>query len=144
LTVPRERFVSIGGFDELFQRAAAEDRDFCDRWHTLGFGMMLVPEAVVYHAHTLDFKGYWNQQFRYGMGAWRFHRARTRRHRQPVPVEPASFYLDLLRYPFRRRRLASALVLALLLALSQIANAAGFMLARYRDTDHGDSPAVSA
>ena len=36
LVVPREDFVEIGGFDDTFALAAAEDRDFCERWLDAG------------------------------------------------------------------------------------------------------------
>jgi glycosyltransferase involved in cell wall biosynthesis len=35
--VPAERFWAIGGFSTAFPLAAAEDRDFCDRWSAQGW-----------------------------------------------------------------------------------------------------------
>ncbi|HVF40546.1 MAG TPA: glycosyltransferase family 2 protein, partial [Gemmatimonadaceae bacterium] len=32
MAVSAERFKDLGGFDESYGRAAAEDRDFCERW----------------------------------------------------------------------------------------------------------------
>jgi hypothetical protein len=64
-------------------------------------------------------RGFWRQQYGYGRGAALF-----RRRAQHVPVEPSSFYLDLVRYASGgaadRRKLSALLV------LSQVANAVGF------------------
>ncbi len=41
-------------------------------------------------------------------------------------VEPFSFYCDLLQYPFSKMSVPAAVRLSVLLAIAQIANAAGF------------------
>jgi glycosyltransferase involved in cell wall biosynthesis len=119
-------FRSTGGFDSAYPRAAAEDRDLCDRLRFFGHRMTYAADAVVYHAHALTFRAFWRQHFNYGRGATRFHAARARRSQQRVRVEPLSFYLDLLRYPFVRRTGRQAPSLAALLFVSQGANALGY------------------
>lgn len=136
MAVPAERFHRAGGFDESFPKAAAEDREFCDRWISLGYRIALAPKAIVYHAHPLRLRTFWRQHFTYGTGAWQFRLARARRSQQPVALEPLSFYADLLAYPFRDRRIPAALALAWLLLLTQMANAAGFAWARHRGVNH--------
>ena len=120
-------FQATGGFDSAYMRAAAEDRDLCDRLRACGFRMTYAADAVVYHAHALTFGTFWRQHFNYGRGANRFHTARARRSRKGVRVEPFSFYLELLRYPFKRRTGRQAPLLAALLLISQAANALGFL-----------------
>jgi glycosyltransferase involved in cell wall biosynthesis len=126
LALPAARFHSIGGFDPTYVRAAAEDREFCDRWLASGFPMVYAPEARVYHAHVLSFRTFLQQHYHYGYGAFRFHRTRHLRRQARLKVEPPSFYLELLRYPYRRYGRQSATRLAILLAAAQAANAAGF------------------
>ena len=132
LALAADRFRAIGGFDTTFAGAAAEDREFCDRWLFHGYRLMYAPEATVYHAHVLTFRTFWRQHFWYGRGAFLFHRIRARRGASRVKVEPLAFYRNLLRYPLSHARGAQALLLASLLAWAQAANVAGFFWERGR------------
>jgi GT2 family glycosyltransferase len=127
LAVPTDRFHAIGGFDATYRLAAGEDREFCDRWRRSGHQTVYVPEAVVYHSYPHTLRAFCRQHFAYGRGAFRFRRARSRRERQSIKLEPASFYLNLLRYPFSHTGGIRAMLPALLLAVSQVANGAGFL-----------------
>src|SRR5690242_1243034 len=55
LVLPRAEFLRIGGFNETFALAAAEDRDLCERWLSAGNRLEYAPDAVVRHAHALSF-----------------------------------------------------------------------------------------
>ncbi len=127
LALPRDRFHEIGGFDTTFPHAAAEDREFCERWLHHGYPMAWAPETLVYHAHALTFRTFWRQHFNYGRGAFRFHRLRAERGARHLGLEPLSFYLNLLRHPFSQARSPHALVLATLVMVSQAAIAAGLL-----------------
>ena len=127
IAVPTSLFRNLGGFSARFPRAAAEDRDFCERWTHAGLTMAYAGDAVVEHHHVLDLPGFWRQHFNYGRGAHGFHLARASRGRSPLRVEPPRFYLGLVGYPLARDRSARALYCAGLMALTQIANAAGFL-----------------
>jgi hypothetical protein len=85
-------------------------------------------EAVVYHSHVLGVAQFWRQHFGYGRGAFHFRRRSQSGGRGRLGVEPLRFYLRLLEYPFRCAggNLTGRFQIALLLALSQIANAWGF------------------
>jgi GT2 family glycosyltransferase len=129
LAVPTEQFRLLDGFDAASFPFASEDRDFCDRWLQHGYRMIYAPEAVVYHAHALTLRSYWEQHFEYGRGAFRFHRARARRGSGGFMKEFA-FHMNLprlLRHSFPPRGGPGAMSLAALLVLWQIANAAGFV-----------------
>jgi GT2 family glycosyltransferase len=128
--VPKEHFLAVGGFDSSFPSAAGEDREFCDRWQGRGYRMIYAPQAIVYHHHHLTLRAFWRQHVRYGRAAYRFHALRASRNREPIRVEPLSFYWNLLRYPFQVSRRQWAMQLAALLTLSQVANATGFLWAR--------------
>lgn len=126
LALPRAVFREVGGFDEAFRRAGGEDRELCDRWVHAGYRLRFAPDAVVHHAHELDLRGFIRQQYNYGCGAVRFHRARAQRESGRVLPEPLRFYRELLLYPFERR-VERPLGLAVLLAVSQMANTTGFL-----------------
>lgn len=126
LAFPAERFRAIGGFDVTYPRAAGEDRELCDRWLHCGYRMVYVEEAVVRHAHDLTFRTFLRQHFHYGCGAFCFHRIRARRGLHRIKVEPLSFYINMLRFPFVSTRGLRAPSLMLLLVVAQVANAAGF------------------
>jgi GT2 family glycosyltransferase len=51
LSVRREIFERIGGFDERFPGAAGEELDFCLRLRGAGHSLYFAPGAVVYHQH---------------------------------------------------------------------------------------------
>jgi GT2 family glycosyltransferase len=138
IAVSTQRFRMIGGFDCTYTRAAAEDRELCDRWRYHGHGMTYVPEAVVHHAHELTFRPFWRQHFNYGRGAHQFHRARALRHRGRIEIEPPSFYTNLARCPWRDSQTHSPVLLACLLILSQGANAAGFFWEMFNRTKEQD------
>src|SRR5436190_7962390 len=94
LAVPAVQFRAVGGFDASFPLAAAEDRDFCDRWRHRGYRMIYAPEVLVSHAHSLTLRTFVRQHFRYGRGAFHFHHARTQRGQSRIRLEPASFYAN--------------------------------------------------
>lgn len=130
LAVPAVRFRAIGSFETTYTRAAAEDREFCDRWLYYGYRLIYAPEVLVYHAHALTFRTFFWQHFNYGRGAFGFRQARAQRDQGRIKVEPLSFYLNLLQYPFSQAQGRWAMLLAALLVVSQVANAAGFVWKR--------------
>ena len=131
LAIPAERFRAIGSFDAVWHRAAAEDRDLCDRWLQQGLQMIYAEEVVVYHAHVLTFRTFLRQHFSYGRGAFWFHRKRARSGVRDLKVEPVRFYRDLLLYPIVRKQGWRVPLLMALLLISQIANALGFFWERH-------------
>jgi hypothetical protein len=90
--------------------------------------MVYAEEIQVSHAHPLTLGTFCRQQFQYGRGSRRFHRVRASRGSGRIEVEPVSFYVKLIRYPLSRPGARDKVRLAALLGLSQIANAAGFLL----------------
>ena len=82
---------------------------------------MYAPTAIVRHAHQLGLRSFLRQHFTYGRGAAHFHQIRKSR---PIP-EPPSFYRELVLYPWRGQRPRRA-VQSALLAMSQVANVAGY------------------
>lgn len=131
LALPARGFRELGGFSPRFDRPGGEDRELCDRWIRSGRRIFWEPTAVVDHAHPLTLGSFWNQHLRYGRGARDFHRARIEQGAGRPPFEPPGFYLTLVGRPFRTRS-ARPLRLAALLALSQLANAVGFVTAPMR------------
>lgn len=120
-------FHQIGGFNPTFPHAAAEDRDFCERWLRHGFRMAYAPEALIYHAHRLTLHSFCKQQLNYGRGAFRFHQLRARRQFDHLRLGPLPFYVNMLHYSLSKtRRPQKHLMLALIL-LSQGTNAIGFL-----------------
>ena len=120
-------FEKIGGFDVTTLRATAEDRELCDRWLYHGYKMYYIPNAVVYHSHFLTFGSFLHQHFNYGRGAFYYHKVRAQRRKEGIKIEPLSFYLNLLLYPFSEQRGWRGLCAAVLLIISQLANASGFL-----------------
>ncbi|MBI2470088.1 MAG: glycosyltransferase [Planctomycetes bacterium] len=131
LAVPKDLFLKLGGFDKRFFLVGAEEREFCARWMKYGFQMIYVPEILVYHSHELTFCTFLRQHFKYGRGAFRFHKARAERGRQRIQVEPRSFYLGLLCYPFMQKYRLRAPLLSILLAISHVSNVIGFFWERF-------------
>lgn len=124
MALAKDVFIKIGGFDTSFPLAAAEDREFCDRCVHSGLNTVFAPEAVVRHAHPLTLKRFIRQHYNYGRGANNFHRIRAKRTSERMKIEPPRFYIDLLLHPWKSAAENKA-YLALLMFLSQAANAAG-------------------
>ena len=132
LALPARTFREIGGFDDSFPLAAAEDRDLCDRWREAGLQMAYCDDAVVHHAHALSMRSFCRQHFNYGRGAFHLHRARARRGVQPLRVEPPNFYSRLVGFPFGRAEGTRAMALSALMALSQVVYVSGYLAERAR------------
>ena len=123
LAVPADGFRAVGGFDPAYR--TAEDRDFCARWTASGRTMSYEPRAVVEHARSLSLEAFARLHFRYGRGAFRFHRSQRRCwNRQPL-IEPG-YYAALAREPFRRNLGLRAVALEALLLVWHASNTAGF------------------
>jgi GT2 family glycosyltransferase len=130
LAVPAARFGEVGGFDVRFPLAAAEDRDFCDRWRERGNEMVYAPAAVVRHAHHLTLRSFCRQHLNYGRGAHHLHSARSRRGEPRLRLEPLRFYARLVLYPVASGAGRRAAALSLLALLSQVMYASGYALER--------------
>jgi GT2 family glycosyltransferase len=124
--VPASAFRELGGFHTEFTSAGGEDREFCDRWLSKNYSLVYAPEAIAFHAHTMTLSGFVRQQFNYGKGAFHFYRLRSLRNGSNLSIEPPAFYLQMFRYPYQRRNPLTANIFAILFALSQGVNFAGF------------------
>ncbi|MCU0222711.1 MAG: glycosyltransferase [Acidobacteria bacterium] len=101
LAYRREAFWSLGGFDETFPLAAAEDVDLAYRAVGAGLRQRYFDDARVWHHHRSTPRGYLRQQFRYGRGS--FDLRRRAYAVQAVPRRPGEFYWQLARFLRRRR-----------------------------------------
>jgi GT2 family glycosyltransferase len=128
MVLPADQFRQIGGFDEMFFRAASEDRELCDRWRHAQLEMRFVPTAIVHHAHDLTLTSFCRQHFTYGRGAWRYHRRRAARGtgRLRHDIRLHARMLSLLRQPLAATPAARRLSVCGALGLWQVANAGGF------------------
>ena len=129
--VSREAYQRLGGFDDRFPIAAAEDRAFCDRWLREGYALRYVPAARVYHAHHLNIFSFVQQHFNYGRGAFFFHRARACEAIAPVKTD-LKFYWYLVTYPFRTASFFRAVLLSALFIGCNLAKTVGFFWERLR------------
>jgi GT2 family glycosyltransferase len=134
LALPAEGFRQVGGFDATFM--TGEDREFCDRWLSAGLALRYCPDVHVYHAHVLTFASFWWQHFNYGRGSFRFRQRYAERRRRDMGLERISFYLNLLRWRSSQVSGLRAVAVSLLLAVSQLATAAGFLWERIAGADH--------
>jgi GT2 family glycosyltransferase len=135
MAVPADVFTAIGGFHQDAFRIASEDRELCDRWRHAGHRLTYAPDALVVHAHDLDFGSFCHQHFRYGRGAMRYHQERARRQSGRL-WHDMPFHLQL---PRLLRRATHAMTageradIAWRLVFWQLCNAAGYVYERVRD-----------
>ena len=127
MAVPARVFLNIGGFSEAYRQTTAEDRDLCDRWLWHGYRIVYASELVMFHRHPLTLPKFLRQHFKYGRGACVFHEVRMQERNKNVAVEGWSFYAGMLRYPIGRFPSGRAALMVVLLIMSQIMNAAGFV-----------------
>ena len=126
MAVRRDLFFELGGFSTAYRRAAGEDRDLCDKWQRAGYSLQYIPEAVVYHAHDMDVRDFLRQHFNYGRAAYHYHKSRREHHNEGNTPEPARFYIDLIRFPVKQDGGPRSWMESGLMAVSQVANAAGY------------------
>ncbi len=128
LGLSRAGFLRVGGFDETFPLAAAEDREFGIRWEAKGGALAFAPDALVDHFHALTLRRFWGQHANYGRGAHHLHGVLARQGSDKPRREPLGFYLGLLAWPLRQggaRRLGQSA----LMAVSQMAMVRGYAAA---------------
>ncbi len=102
-------------FDESYPLPAGEDRDWGARLAARGETIAWVPAAVVVHRHALSPRGFWRQHYRYGRGAHRF-----------LASHPADAQAPSPRRAVLARGRAAGPRVAGLVAVAQLATAAGF------------------
>jgi GT2 family glycosyltransferase len=128
---PRERFLAVGGFDERFPRAGAEDRDFCDRWRLAGWPIVWRQDARIEHRHSQTFGKFLDLHFRYGRGAHRYQAIRRARASGTMR-EDLGFHKTLprrvARHLVRQGSLCGGVTTAVALGFWQAANAVGFVV----------------
>jgi glycosyltransferase involved in cell wall biosynthesis len=132
LVFPSREFRESGGYDPDWFWRTGEDRDVCRRWRARGGRMVFVPEAVVGHAHGLNFWKFLCQHFHYGQGNFA---ALSRRHSASGGAPHWSgiaFYTRLVSDPFRKFPPVRASALAAAFLVAQFANLAGFANAAWR------------
>ena len=125
LLMPRASLERIGGFDRSWSSRTGEDRDLCRRWAEAGLQSNYVPEAIMGHAHRLDFPAFLRQHFHYGQGRWHCENRRRKRYAGPPAWSPPSFYGRLLLEPLRLEPKSKAGAVWLLLGCAQLATLAG-------------------
>jgi glycosyltransferase involved in cell wall biosynthesis len=125
LALDRGLFDALGGFDASFPEAAAEDRDLSARCQARGGSLVYEPAALVRHAHPLDPRSLLRQYVAYGRGARLLSRSGREGHGAPGTRSPA-FYSGMLVEPWRRHSPGQAVVVASLIALTQIGTAIGY------------------
>lgn len=125
LALDHELFDTLGGFDASFREAAAEDRDLSARCTAMGGSLVYVPAALVRHAHPLEPRSLLRQYVAYGRGARLLSQSRQGGHTAVGTRSPA-FYAGMLIDPYRRHSLGQAVVVASLVALTQIGTAIGY------------------
>jgi GT2 family glycosyltransferase len=130
LAVRGETFAAVGGFDPTFP-FASEDRDWSDRCRRAGHPLVHAPDAVVVHAPDLSMGRFLRMHFRYGEGAYRFHRARAARGEPTHHVERVDFYAGMLTAPFAQGD-RQPIRQSFLLLLSQAVATLGFAQAAWR------------
>lgn len=128
----RDVFELVGGFDESFPLAAAEDMELSYRLIIGGYRQRHYPEAQVWHHQRLTPSGHLSQQFRYGRGGHYFARMPKKRSDESV----AELYSQSLFYPALIRSMRVARLpypSALLVLAGQIAYQLGLHYQAVRD-----------
>jgi glycosyltransferase involved in cell wall biosynthesis len=131
MVFPRQPLQKLGGFDESFPLAAAEDRYLCAQWLRQG-DLIYVPGAVVEHRQMLELGSFLRQQFRYGRGACQFWRRRGATEAVRNRLESWRFYGGMLRYPFGRAPLTQSMVMSVLFVISQVVVGLGYYTEKFK------------
>lgn len=125
LALPADTFRALGGFNPTLPFAGGEDWELCLRWLAKGYRICYAPEAVVYHAHRMNFRTFWLQHFHYGRGKFRVQRLRGQDNRELRKRGVLSAGRQLLLYLCQHAPLWQVPLLVGLLAVTRVACAAG-------------------
>lgn len=129
MALSTDLFRDLSGFDEQFRYPGAEDRDLCDRMRHQGGKLLLIPGARMLHYHPMDLRRYCKQMFRYGRGAFMYHRFRAERGSGHF-WQDARMHLKLpwlALAPIKQLPPSQVPAVMALLLLWQVANMAGFI-----------------
>lgn len=146
MAYPTDEFLAAGSFETSFDTAGGEDREMCDRWVQSGYGLLYAPEVIVYHRHFLSPRSFLRQHYNYGRGAFHYRKVQAIKSHKGVPLEPLSFYWNLVRYPLANSHSKQPWLLAALMGLSQAATATGYFREKLfsqeekRGTSAGEDP----
>jgi GT2 family glycosyltransferase len=140
LCVPADAFREVGGFDTAFPGAGGEDRELCLRWAHTGHCLRYAPSAIVFHAHDLTLSRFVQQHFACGRGSAILRRRALSHGYGPLPLEPTSFYWELLRYPQCAPDLKRRWACSVLFAVSQVATGLGYLRVRLRESLRKPTP----
>ena len=113
----------------MFRTSSSEDRDFCSRFRAMGYKIRFEPNAVIYHAHELNFKSFFLQHFRYGRGA-SLYQSKQKHRGSGSLTNDISFHLNFgnyVFYPFTKVNYSKYPQLAILLLIWQFANSTGYL-----------------
>jgi GT2 family glycosyltransferase len=141
MALPARLFEIAGGFNASFT-FASEDREFCARWLSQGHRIIYAADVEIYHAHHLSWRSFWQQHFSYGRGAFHFHQSQRRQHPGAASMQPVSFYLKLLSYPFSQKYDRPAIFISFLILLSQVATTWGLAIESKQNIDRQPSDLV--
>jgi GT2 family glycosyltransferase len=125
----RDRFEALGGFDESFPTAAAEDRDLCARAVEQGLRVLHVDDACVVHSRASGPLQLWRHHAEYGRGARRLTRRRESLGQPPLRAG-RGFPRALLRSTLQATRQARSPAVVPLVAVTQVATAWGYATCR--------------
>lgn len=125
----RAAFEKVGGFNETFPLAAAEDMELSYRMLRAGYHQRFWEQAKIWHYHHLTLWGHVRQQFRYGRGGYYFSRMQRLHHDQPLMqlYYQAHFYPSLWQ---SLRRQGTPLPVQGLVRLAQVAYRLGMRYQR--------------
>lgn len=90
-------FDKLGGFDETFPFAAAEDSEIGTRLVGLGYQQAYCSDALIWHDHKITYWGYLRQQFRYGRGNFYFQKILTSMNDYPFVERQTSTFCSSMR-----------------------------------------------
>ena len=136
----REHILELGGFDFEFAQAGGEDRDFCDRWRSSGRRLVWCKEAQIEHRHSQTLKKFLRLHYRYGKGAYSYHRKRKERHGGNMKKD-LGFHASIiaLLWPKLGRPMGYGKSLGIIVGfvLWQLANACGFFAQAFAEYRRG-------
>lgn len=84
------------------------------------------------HAHSVSLRGFWPQHFNYGQGAVYVHKAGGREVTTARRLEPPTFYIGMLAFPFAHYTAPRAALIMALLWISQASYVSGYFAERCR------------
>ena len=131
LMCKKDDFLILGGFDETFPFAGAEDRDLIRRFNNASIKVLFDKNIFVYHHHLLNLSKLFRQQFSYGKGSYIFYKKTINSQEGFNLSGTIVLNFSMIKEAFYKKGFLRGIFYSFVIILSQIFITSGYLYQKY-------------